>query len=103
MAPDSSSRPAPGFNRTIGKKPGMARYLCFVCATISGLASVFLWVMFYSLYWRHRHHFNGEGRYFDAYEVVVYHQQSWFVAVPAILCLVLSAAFVWLAHRRSRL
>jgi len=98
-----SVRPVSHVDRAMSNKAGIARHLCFLGGVISGLASAFLWVMYYELYWRHRHYFNSEGRYFDTTELVVYHQQSWFVAMPAILCLVVSVALAWLARRLSRL
>jgi predicted lysophospholipase L1 biosynthesis ABC-type transport system permease subunit len=54
------------------------------------------------LYWRYRDRFDAQGRYFDAADMVVYHQQSAIWLVPALLSLAMAMAlaFAWRRCRR---
>lgn len=77
--------------------------LLLAAALISGtLAAVFSY-LFLSLYWPYRDLFNEEGRYFDGQNVVVTHEQSGFLVVPALafLAFALLFAVTWWVRRRS--
>jgi hypothetical protein len=57
---------------------------------------------YYFFYWRHRGNFNEAGRYFDPVDVVVYHEQSWFWILPALVLLALALLFLRLWWRVRR-
>lgn len=71
----------------------------FLCAIVSLLFGF----LYYSLYFQYRDRFNEEGRYFDAAEEVVYHDQSSILLVPALTFFLLSLLlFVWWRRIRGR-
>lgn len=65
----------------------------------AGLALLF-WFLFLDLYWQHRNAFDAEGRLFLAAEGVVRHEQTAWLALPALLCTGVSVGCAWLWHRR---
>lgn len=64
--------------------------------------SVAFWFLYFSLYWPHRERFNEAGRYIDETTMVVYHQQSGLLVIPAVASSVLALvlAYFWRAARK---
>jgi hypothetical protein len=85
-------------------QPATAKPLILAAAVGCAAASIWFWFLFFSLYWPHRNRFNEEGVYFAEDGVVVYHEQSGVLIVPALGLLLLSALFavLWLIGRRPR-
>lgn len=72
-------------------------------ALASGVSAATFGFFFLSFYWPYRDLFNEEGRYFDAHNAVVHHEQSGLLLVPtfAFLALALCFAVAWWVRRRS--
>ena len=67
-------------------------------------ASLACWLLYFSLYWPYRALFNEEGRFVDEATLVVYHEQSGLLVIPALGLLLLAAlaGAVWLVRSRNR-
>lgn len=67
--------------------------------SFAGLALLFGF-LFLDLYWPHRNAFDAEGRLFLAAEGVVRHEQTAWLALPALLCAGASVGCARVWHRR---
>lgn len=68
-------------------------------ALLSAAASLGCWFLYFTLYWPYRHLFDEHGRYFDADRLVVHHEQTGLLIVPAV-ALLLAAAILIRARMR---
>ncbi len=77
------------------------RWLSWLAAAFCLLVSLVCAWLYYTLYWQRRACFDSEGRCFDEVHMVVYHDQSASLLVPALLFLLLCAIFLRRAGRRK--
>ena len=68
----------------------LTQQILLLAAFLSGAATIFFGFLYFSLYWPYRDLFNEEGRYFDAQNAVVYHEQNGLLIVPTLAFLLLS-------------
>lgn len=85
-------------------RPAFLAVLGYLASAVCGLAAACIAWLFYSLYWQWRGQFDEQGRYFHEPEGVVYHDQAFFLIVPACVLGVLAIALLrWAgALRRNR-
>lgn len=76
--------------------------MLLAAALVFSLLSIGCWSFYLSLYWPYRELFSEEGRFFDEATLVVYHQQSGVLVLPAVVFLLLAviAGVLWLRCRR---
>ena len=76
--------------------------LKLVAALTCAAGSVAFWSLYFTLYWVHRHKFNEAGRYVDEATMVVYHEQSGLLVIPALAssALALVFAYFWSSARK---
>ena len=79
----------------------MLRSLLLVVAMSSMAASLASWMLFFVLYWPHRHRFDDAGRYLDPASGAVHHSQSGLLVVPALFFLLLASLLIrtWRTRR----
>ena len=82
--------------------PRTSRTLRLVAVLSCAAVSVASWLLYFALYWPHRDRFDESGRYIDEATMVVYHQQSGLLVIPAVASSVLSLvlAHFWRVTRR---
>ncbi len=78
---------------------GVGRALLLVGAAASGLASASFFLMFHAFYWKHRHEFNDQGRYFDPPDSVVHTDSSAVLILPAVGFLLLAVVLLAVLRR----
>jgi len=61
-----------------------AHALRLLGAILCAAASVAVWLLFFIVYWPYRGKFNDEGRFVDLSTMLVHHEQSGLLAVPAV-------------------
>lgn len=81
-------------------RSGIARLLLQFTTVISAMGSLLFWFLYFSLYWPYRNLFNEQGRYFDEESVVVHHEQSGLLIIPALALLLLTVLLGRWAWRR---
>ena len=76
--------------------------LLFIAALLCTAGSVLLWFFYFAMYWPYRSLFNEAGRYMDPSTLVVYHEQSGLLAIPAMTASILAVVFAcfWRAGQR---
>jgi NADH:ubiquinone oxidoreductase subunit 5 (subunit L)/multisubunit Na+/H+ antiporter MnhA subunit len=77
--------------------------LVVAAALLCAAASVAAWFFYFVLYWRHRDRFNEAGRYIDETTMVVYHEQSSLLVIPAVAVSALAVVFGYFWHAARRL
>ena len=75
--------------------------VALIASLLFSACSLALWFLFFAFYWPYRSLFNEEGRYVDPTSLVVYHEQSGSLAIPA-LALGALGVFFGLAWRQYR-
>ena len=86
------------------KSPRITQSVLLLAALSSGAATLFFGFLYFSLYWPYRNLFDGEGRYFDARHMVVYHEQNGLLIAPTLFFLLLASwsGIAWRVRRRAR-
>ena len=69
---------------------------------LSGFVSAISGFLFLSLYWPYRDLFDESGRYFDALEMVVYHEQNGITGLMALFFMLLAVLFFAAGWRQLR-
>ncbi|HEU4460106.1 MAG TPA: hypothetical protein VFR90_13370 [Methylibium sp.] len=59
-------------------------------AAFSTVSSLTLWFLYFTLYWFRREKFAGAGRYFDEATLVVHHEQTGVLLLPAVVLSVIA-------------
>lgn len=80
----------------------MSQSALLAAAVLCLITSLGCWLFYFTLYWPYRALFNEDGRFIDEATMVVYHQQSGVLLLPALAFLLLAviAGTSWLRRRR---
>ena len=72
----------------------------FIAALFCGAVSLAMWFLYFALYWPYRDLFDEAGRYLDETTMVVYHEQSGLLVIPAVASSILALALTCFWHAR---